>query len=107
MYFLLLFVLPHHDSTYGGEMELFFSVNLKDNHYSVGNFFHDHGHDYDHHHDHHHHHHVLVLVHNFGMILHSLQGMAQFQLDETGDSSLITHYFVQQQEDMKLVHNIL
>ena len=75
-------------------------MNLKDNHYSIGNLFHDHGHNHGHYH-------ILVHIHDFGTILHSLQGMTQFQLDGTSDSSLIAHYFVQKQEDIKLVLNIL
>ena len=73
---------------------LSFLVNSKDYYHKHGieNFFHDH--DYDH---------VLVHIHDSRMMLHSLQGMAQIQLDETGGSTLITHYFVRQQKDMKLI----
>ena len=48
----------------------------------------------------------FFYIHSYDTILHSLQEMVQIQLDETCDSSLITHYFVHQQEDIKLVHNI-
>ena len=40
----------------------------------------------------HNHDHVLIHVHEFGTILHSLQGMVQIQLDETGDFSSKTFF---------------
>ena len=78
-------------------MRLSFFENLM-NYYNknhiIGDFFRDHDH-------------ILVLVHKFGTILRSLQGMVQIQLDETGDFSSKAHYFYQQQEDMILIQNIL
>ena len=44
--------------------------------------------------------HVLVYVHEFATISHSLQGMVRIQLHETSDFSSKAHYFAQQQEDM-------
>ena len=37
--------------------------------------------------------HVLVHVHRFGMISHSLQGMVQIKLDGIDDFSSKAHYF--------------
>ena len=42
-----------------------------------------HGHDCDH-----------VLIHGFGTISHSLEGMVQIQLDGISDFSSKAHYFV-------------
>ena len=95
LYFLHVLVLAHYYSTSGGETELFFS-DKKNNCYIVGNSALDFDHD-----------HVLVHAHDFGMILHSLLGMLQIQWDETGDFSLVAHYFVQLLEDMILTENIL
>ena len=79
-------------------MRLSFSENYYYKNHGIGDFFHDH--DY-----------VFFLipvhVHEFEMILHSLQGMVQIQLDKIGDFSSKAHYFVQQQEDMILIQNIL
>ena len=66
-------------------MKLSFYENLRNyyhnNHY-IGDSFHDHDHFL-----------VLIHVHEFGMILHSLQGMVQIQLDETSDFSSKAHLF--------------
>ena len=77
-------------------MTLSFSENYYYKNHGIKDFFHDHDH-------------VLVLIHvyDFGTILYSLQGMVQIQLDEIGDFSSKAHYFVQQQEDMILIQNIL
>ena len=74
-------------------MRLSFLVILKDYYHKHGieNFFHDYNH---------------VHVHDSGTMLCSLQEMTQIQLDKTSDSSLITHYFVHQHENMKLIQNI-
>ena len=95
LYFIHFIVLPHYYSTSGGETELLF-YDKNNNCYIVGNSALDFDHD-----------HVLVHAHNFGMILHSLLGMLQIQWDETGDFSLVAHYFVQLLEDMILIENIL
>ena len=71
-------------------MKLLFSRNLNDYYHEfhdIGNFFHDRNH-------------VLVHVHGFETISHSIQGMVQIQFDGTGDFSSKTHYFSQQHEDM-------
>ena len=49
----------------------------------------------------------VIVVHEFGTLSHSLQGMVQIQLDETGDFSSKVHYFAQQQEDMISIKSIL
>ena len=90
-------VLPQYYSTFGGAMRLSSYENLMNCYHKkhgIRDFFHDH---------------VLVLihVHEFGTILHSLLGMVQIQLDETGYFSSTAHYFVQQQENMILIQNIL
>ena len=95
LYFLHVLVLAHYYSTFGGETELFF-FDKKNNCYIVGNSALDFDHD-----------HVLIHVHNFGMILHSLLGMLQIQWDGTDDFSLVAHYFVQLLGDMILIENIL
>ena len=46
-------------------------------------------------------------IHEFRMILHSLQRMDQILLDETTNFSSKAHYYVQQQEDMILIQSIL
>ena len=94
LYFLHFLVLAHYYSTSCGETELFFS-DKKKNCCIVGNSALDFDHD-----------HVLVYAHDFG-ILYSLMGMLQIQWDETGDFSLVAHYFVQLLEDMILIENIL
>ncbi|RVW18329.1 hypothetical protein CK203_113628 [Vitis vinifera] len=50
--------------TSGGAMRLSFSENYYYKNHGIGDFFHDHNH-------------VLIHIHEFGMILHSLQGMIQ------------------------------
>ena len=63
-------------------MRLSFSENLVNyyyKNYGIGDFFHEH---------------VIVTVHEFGTILHSLQGMIQIQLDETGDFSSKNHFYL-------------
>ncbi|RVW98763.1 Cation/H(+) antiporter 20 [Vitis vinifera] len=62
----------HYCSTSGGAMRLSFSENYYYKNHGIGDFYHDHDHVL-----------VLVHVHEFGTILHSLQGMVQIQLDET------------------------
>ena len=65
-------------------MRLSFSTILNDyyhEYHGIRNFFHDH---------------ILVYVHMFGMISHSLQGLVQILLDMTGDFSSRVHYFAQQ-----------
>ena len=64
-----------------------FSLNWNLNNYyhefhGIGNSFYNH--DYNH---------VLVHVHGFRTISHSLQGMVWIQLEETGDFSSKAHYF--------------
>ena len=73
-------------------MRLSFFENYYYKNHSIRDFFYDHDH-------------VLVLIHvyKFETILHSLQGMVKIQLDETGDFSSKTHYFVYQQENMILI----
>ena len=51
--------------------------------HGIGDFFHNHDHVL-----------LLIHIHEFGTILHSLQGMVQIQLDETSDFSSKAHYFV-------------
>ena len=58
-------------STYGDSMRFSFSRNLNDYYHEfhgIRNSFHDHDHDHDRYH-------VLVHVHGFGTISHSLQGL--------------------------------
>ena len=50
--------------------------------------------------------HVLVHVHWFRTILHSLQGMVQIQVVGIGDFLSKAHYFAQQEEDMISIQNI-
>ena len=69
--------------------------NYYHEHHDIGKSFHNHDHIL-----------VLIHVHEFGMILHSLQEMVQIQLDETGGFSLKAH-FVQKQEDKILIQGIL
>ena len=79
---------PQYYSTSSGSMRFLFSKNLKDYYHEfhgIGNSFHDH---------------ILVYVHGFGAISHSLQRMVRIQLDETGDFSSKAHYFAQQQRDI-------
>ena len=54
-----------------------------------------------HHHDYNH---VLVHVHGFETISHSLQGIVQIQLDEIGDFSSKAHYFAYQQVNKKTLY---
>ena len=75
-------------------MRLSFFENLNDyyhEYHGVGNFFQDH---------------VLVQVHMFVMILHSLQEMVRIHLDRTGDFSSKVHYLAQQQEDIISIQSI-
>ena len=44
--------------------------------------------------------HVLIHVHMFRKISHSLHGMVWIQLNETSDFSSKAHYFPQQKENM-------
>ena len=91
MYFVYtsnFLVSPRFYSTSGGSMRFTFSENLNDYYHEfhdIGNSFHDHNRD-----------HILVHVHEFGTISHSLQGMARIQLDRTGDFSSKAQYFAQQ-----------
>ena len=74
-------------------MRFSFSGNLNDYYHKfhgIENSFHDH---------------VLVHVHGFGTISHSLQGMVRIQLDGICDFSSKAHYFVQQQEDMIYINS--
>ena len=85
-------VSPHYYSTSSGSMRFCFSTNL--NYYyhefhGIENSFHNHNGD-----------HVLVHVHVFRTISHSLQGMVWVQLNGTGDFSSKDHYFAHQQEAM-------
>ena len=50
--------------------------------------------------------HVLVHVHGFGTISHSLQGMVRIELDGISHFSSKTHYFAQQQEDVISIQSI-
>ena len=71
-------------------MRLSFSGNLNyyyHEYHGIENSFHDHDN-------------VLVHIHMFGTISHSLQGMVQIQLDETDDFSSKVYYFSQKQENM-------
>ena len=66
-------------------MKFSFSGNLNDYYHEfhgIRNSFHDHGCD-----------HVLVHVHRFGTISHSLQVMTRIQLDGIDDFSSKAHYF--------------
>ena len=79
-------------------MRFSFFGNLNDYYHEfhgIGNSFPDHDRN-----------HVLVLIHGFRMISHSLQRMVQIQLDGIGDFSLKAHYFSQPQEDMISIHSI-
>ena len=67
-------------------------ANNYHNNHGIGDSFHDHDH---------------VLVHEFRTVLHSLQGMTQIQLGETGDFSSKAHYFVQQEKNTILIQSIL
>ena len=90
-------VLPLYYSTSGGVMRLSFYENLKNyyhKNHGNGNSFHYHNH-------------ILIHVHEFETILHSLQGMVQIQLDKTSDLLSKVHYFVQQHENMILIWSIL
>ena len=64
--FTLSCIFPQIFSCFGDEMRLSFLVNLKDYYHKhdIWSFFHDHDH-------------IIVHVHDFGMMLHSLQGMTQ------------------------------
>ena len=65
-------------------MRLSFSRNENDyyhEYHGIKNSFHDH---------------VIVHVHVFGMISHSLQEIVRIQLDRTGDFSSKIHYFSHQ-----------
>ena len=89
-------VSPLYYSTSGDSMRFSFSRNLNDYYHefhSIINSFHD----LDH---------VLVHVHRFRTISHSLQEMVQIQLDGTGDLSSKAHYFAQKQEDMISIKSI-
>ena len=86
MYFVYtshFLVSSQYYSTFSDSMRFSFSWNLKDyyyDHHGIINSFHDN--DY-----------VLLHVHMFRTISHSLQGMVRIQLDGTGDFSSKAHYF--------------
>ena len=74
-------VLPRYYSTSGGSMRFSFFRNSNDYYHQfhgIRNSFHDRNH-------------VLVYIHEFGTISHSLQEMVRIQLDVTGDFSLKSH----------------
>ena len=97
MYFVYTFnflVSHRYYSTSSGSTRFSFFGKLNDYYHEfhgIKNSFQDH--DRDH-------------VHRFGTISHSVQGMVQIQLDETGDFSSKTHYFAQKQEDMISIQSI-
>ena len=92
-------VSPRYYSTFGGSMRFSFSGNLNDYYHEfhgIENSFHDHNLD-----------HVLIHVHRFKTMPHSLQRMVWIQLNRTSDFSSKARYFVQQQEDMISIQIIL
>ena len=79
-------------------MRFSFSGNLNDYYnefHGIRNSFHDHDRD-----------NILVHVHGFRTISHSLQGMVRIQLDEIGNFSSKAHYFAQLQGDMISIQSI-
>ena len=83
-------VLPQYYSTSSGSIRFsIFENYYYHGYHGIRNSFHDRDH-----------------VHEFGTILHSLQGMVYIQLDVTGDFTSKTECFAQQQEGMISIQSI-